>query len=270
MNRGAGRRVVFRDDDERRIFVDLLGEVVDLTELEVHGYCLVGNHYHLIVRSAAGELSAAMQQLGQSFTRRVNARRGVDGPIFRGRFHSVPVERDAHLVWLQRYVNANARDAGWTGRLADYPWSGLACSLGERSTPTWLSTQVVREWFGSVDRLEAFVSDSTPEPSAGPEQLRRVTWAEVEEASRIASAPGPGVHSDADVSAVALAVAVDTCGVPTSTITPLADLSVGRSNERLQRSMSKVAQRPELSEFARRTREVLACSNRSVGIAIGA
>lgn len=270
MNRGAGRRVVFRDDDDRRIFVHLLGEMVSGHDVEIHGYCLVGNHYHLIVRSTGGELSAAMQQLGQSFTRWANARRGVDGPIFRGRFHSVRVDREGHLVWLHRYVNSNARDAGWTGRLADYPWSGLACALGGRPTPSWLSTDFVMEHFGSATRFEAFVSDATFAPDLDRSTASRVTWEDVEQSCRIASAPGPGVHSRADVLAVSLAVAAGTYGISTSAISALSELSVGRANERVHRSIAKVAARPELSEFAVRTNDVLRCSNRSTGIAIGA
>lgn len=261
---------MFRDDHDRRVFVDLLGEMVSDNDVEIHGYCLVGNHYHLIIRSTGGELSAAMQQLGQSFTRRTNARRGVDGSIFRGRFHSVRVECDGHLVWLQRYVNANARDAGWTGRLADYPWSGLARALGERPTPSWLSTDFVSEWFGSAQRLESFVSNSPSVPDAGLGQASGATWTQVEQAARIASAPGPGVHSEADVSAVALAVAVGAYRIPISAIAPLADLSIGRANERVRRSLTKVASRPELSEFARRTKDALVCSEQLTSIAIGA
>jgi REP element-mobilizing transposase RayT len=143
MNRVSGRRVVFRSDRDRACFIDLLAEVDDRFGLEVHCYCLMGNHFHLLVRSERAELSAAIQWLAGNFTRRINAARGVDGPIFRGRFKSVSVTEPAHLAYLVRYIESNPLGLGWSEPLVDYPWSSLGCHAGVRSSPRWLHRDVV-------------------------------------------------------------------------------------------------------------------------------
>jgi hypothetical protein len=72
MNRGAGRRTVFKSVAERRLLVDLLGELTVRFELEAHAYCLMGTHCHLVVRSRGGRLSEGMKWVGSVFTREVN------------------------------------------------------------------------------------------------------------------------------------------------------------------------------------------------------
>ena len=87
MNRGAGRRVVFAQDHERVVFTELLGVIDERFGIETHSYCLMGNHFHLLVRSSDGALSAGMQHLSANFTRWINHQRETDGAIFRGRFN---------------------------------------------------------------------------------------------------------------------------------------------------------------------------------------
>jgi REP element-mobilizing transposase RayT len=142
MNRCAGRRVVFRNDSERELFLRLVADLEARFGAEVHCFCLLDNHYHPLIRSRNGRVSEAMGWLGSRFTRRVNAERGVDGAVFRGLFTSVLAERDAHLDWLFRYINANPLDLGWRRQLVAYPWSGLATTLGQSSAllggpPNW-------------------------------------------------------------------------------------------------------------------------------------
>ncbi len=199
MNRGAGRRIVFRDDCERQLFVDQLAQFEERFGIEVHGFCLMGNHYHAVLRSGAGRLSEAMAWLGSRFTLAVNAERDVDGAIFRGRFHSVHVERDEHLDWLHRYVNSNPTDLGWTRPLADYPWSGLATTLGDRSDQPWLRTDYFRSRFGAgACRLETFVEAARV---PGPLWVSGSSGSSIDEvlaAVELASGPGPDVNSVAE------------------------------------------------------------------------
>lgn len=180
MNRGAGRRVVFADSSERRYFLVLLSELEERFGLEVHAYCLMGTHYHLLVRSRDGRLSEAMKHLSASYTRRVNHHRNVDGPIFRGRFHSVPVLEDAHLQILCRYIHRNPLDLVPDSRLVRYPWSSLPALLGLRPRPAWLHCGTVLDWFGGdPQRLARFVQldddgDTRPDWLERIESLRPV------------------------------------------------------------------------------------------------
>jgi REP element-mobilizing transposase RayT len=108
MNRGARRQTIFLDDADRRCFVTLLTELDERFGVEVHLWCLVGNHFHLVVRSRDGRISDAMKFLSERFTRRSNDRHSHDGAIFRGRFHSVMITNDDHHRWLFHYVHQNA------------------------------------------------------------------------------------------------------------------------------------------------------------------
>lgn len=261
MNRGAGRRIVFRDDRERQLFLDLLAQLEERFGIEVHGFCLMGNHYHAVLRSGVGRLSEAMAWLGSRFTLAVNADRDVDGAIFRGRFHSVRVERDEHLDWLHRYVNANPADLGWTRPFAAYRWSGLATTLGMRSDQPWLRTDYFTSRFGAdARRLEDFVEVATrSEPIAMP-------WAsglsidDVVAAVELASGPGPEVNSAADQRAATALVALRR-GL--SDIPALADLEGDSSKAYVRRAHAALRTKPDLARLVVRVESVLAvCADR--------
>ncbi len=151
---------MFANDDERRLFLALLAEVGESTGIDTHAYCLMGNHYHLLLRSADGSLSSAMKQLSSGYTRRVNTWRDVDGPIFRGRFHSVLVDEVEHLQQLCRYIHRNPVDAGVVESARQYRWSSLPALIGDRRPPAFLHTSTVLSWFADrPERLLAFVDD---------------------------------------------------------------------------------------------------------------
>jgi putative transposase len=218
MNRGAGRRIVFRDDRDRERFLELLAQMDERFATEIHAFCLMGNHYHAVVRSSDGRISEAMAWLGSRFTIEVNRKRDVDGAVFRGRFHSVLVERDSHLDWLFRYVNANPAELGWTQRFAAYPWSGMASTLGERNDQAWLRTDYYRDRFGEDRRrLEGFVEAArSPLPHS---EVRRDCHStdDVNSAVELARAPGPNVNSTAEVRAAQTLVALR-CGIDESAV----------------------------------------------------
>ena len=91
MNRGAARADILCTDQIRDLFLAVAVEAVRKYALEVHGYCLMTNHYHLLLRSLEGRLTDGMRHLSSCFTQTLNYRRGRDGPLFRGRFASVRI-----------------------------------------------------------------------------------------------------------------------------------------------------------------------------------
>jgi REP element-mobilizing transposase RayT len=158
MNRGAGRRNVFATDEDRHAFSLELATIDHRFEVETHAYCLMDNHFHLLVLSDRGEVSRAMQHLGAVFTRRVNERRGVDGPLFRGRFHSVLLTAQEHFLQLVRYIHRNPLDVRPPPSLDRYPWSSHGAYLGAVPAPPWLHQEVVLDHFGGdVERYRTFV-----------------------------------------------------------------------------------------------------------------
>jgi putative transposase len=163
MNRGIDRGDVFRNDDDRMIFFDCLAVGASRFDLQVHAYCLLSNHFHLLLFSENGLLSDGMRFLAGRFTQRINYRDGRDGPIFRGRFASVPVKSEAHLVRVSRYIHRNPVEAG----LVRQAWEcrGRASAyLGMFTSPAWIRTDAILAMFGDqLGGYRAFLESEVDE-----------------------------------------------------------------------------------------------------------
>jgi putative transposase len=154
MNRGIDRGLVFRSDADRLVFLECLEAAVARYALQVHGYCLMGNHFHLLVFSEKGMLSDGMRFLSGRFTQRMNYRDKRDGPLFRGRFASVLIKSDAHLLCASRYIHRNPVDAGLAPEPEDWLWPSAGAYLGTREAPSWLRTDAILEMFGMAGQRE--------------------------------------------------------------------------------------------------------------------
>jgi REP element-mobilizing transposase RayT len=163
MNRGVDFGTVFFDDVGRLTFERLLGEVHDEHGLQIHAYCLMGNHFHLLGRDPDGAISRAMQQLSSSYTRIVNDQVGRDGPLFRGRFASVTVENDRQLIATAVYIHRNPIDLVPAEALAAYRWSSYPVYLARRSAPAWLSTDVIDQML-PIETHRELVANGTADP----------------------------------------------------------------------------------------------------------
>ncbi len=120
MNRGARRRPTFLSDADRSDFLELLGVARYRYGVETHGFSLMTNHHHVVVRSQSGELSAAIQYFASQYTRRFNHRHGFDGPQCRARFTSVPITTTEQLMTTTRYVHRNPYSLDPTLALTDH------------------------------------------------------------------------------------------------------------------------------------------------------
>jgi putative transposase len=143
MNRGAGRQQIFRTDGHRRYFLELLSEVVAEFNLEIHAFCLMSNHYHLLVKTPSPTLSEAMQSLSSNYTRKFNWWTKRDGPLFRSRYKTVVIDADSYLVQVSRYIHRNPVEAKLVSVPAEYPWSSYRYYLHEERCPDWLKTNAV-------------------------------------------------------------------------------------------------------------------------------
>jgi len=156
MNRGTRHGTVFHVAADGERFLDLVGQWSAETGVEVHAYCLMDNHYHLLVRSATGELSWFMQRVGAGYTKYLNRRLHQDGAVFRGRFRSKLVDTDAYLTVLNGYIHRNPTGRQPPPALDEYRWSSYGAYVGVMPAPDWLHTGILLE--RSASDVEAFRS----------------------------------------------------------------------------------------------------------------
>jgi REP element-mobilizing transposase RayT len=158
MNRGIARQPVFFTAKDGEEFEHLLATGSSRFDVELHAYCLMTNHFHLLLHCPRGGLSGFMQLVGARYTRELNERRHQDGPIFRGRFRSVHISDDRQLAAVGRYIHRNPLDIRPQVELADYRWSSYRhyCSPGGR--PGWLHTNALSP--GGAQAYRALVEGS--------------------------------------------------------------------------------------------------------------
>lgn len=147
-SRGDRREDIYADDVDRRAWLDVLEQVCDRFNWVVLAYCLMSNHYHLLVQTPEANLSAGMRQLNGVYTQRSNRRHGRTGHVFQGRFRAVLVDREAYLLELARYVVLNPVRAGMVPDAAVWPWSSYAAVVGAASAPDWLDVDALLSQFG--------------------------------------------------------------------------------------------------------------------------
>src|SRR4051812_17103654 len=130
MARGNERKPIYFDDDDRRRFLELLQKVVRRYRWECLAYCLMGNHYHLVVRTPLPNISRGMRLLNGDYASRLNARYERDGHLFQGRFRSVMIRSSDHLLVALNYVLRNPIAAGYCTAAGDWPWSSYRATVG--------------------------------------------------------------------------------------------------------------------------------------------
>ena len=164
-SRGNAREPIFLEDHDRRSFLHILGEVVERYRWLTHAYCLMTNHYHLLVETPEGNLSRGMRQINGLYTQRFNHGHERVGHILQGRFGAVLVERETHLLELARYVVLNPVRAGLVDSAETYPWSSLRATLALTEPPAWLATGALLAHFGSRARYLEFVREGVGQGS---------------------------------------------------------------------------------------------------------
>jgi len=149
MNRGARRMNIFHGDEEREIFLELLNQIHNRYQVEVHAYCLMDNHYHLLLKTPLANLSRAMKHLNGMYVQRYNKIQKTDGPLFRGRFKSIVIDAESYLLRLSRYIHLNPVKGKLINRAEKYPWSSCADYLNCRKRHQWLQTNSILGKFGN-------------------------------------------------------------------------------------------------------------------------
>lgn len=141
--RGDRREPIFVDNFDRTTLLDVLAIGLQRLDATVLAYCLMGDHYHLVVHTRRANLSMLMRHVNGVYTQRFNRRHGLVGHLFQGRFKAILVDRDSHLLEVCRYVDLNPVRAGLVAQPADWPWSSHAAHTGRHSGPPWLDSNTL-------------------------------------------------------------------------------------------------------------------------------
>ena len=173
-SRGDGREAIFVDDRDRRLFLEVIGHVLARFGWRCHAYCLMGNHYHLLIETPEANLTRGMRQLNGVYTQRFNRRHGRVGHVFQGRYKAIVVQKDGHLLELCRYVVLNPVRAGLVKSVRGWSWSSYRVTMGQSREPLWVTTDWVLAQFGrqraaAIREYQQFVAEG----------IGQQPWAEV-------------------------------------------------------------------------------------------
>jgi putative transposase len=125
LNRSNNRQTVFHKDEDFAAFLQALAELKERKPFALYGYCLMSNHFHLLLRPRGASISRIMQSVTVSHTQRYHRHYQSGGHVWQGRFKSPVVQNDEHLLCVLRYIEANPLRAGLVRRAGDYPWSSF-------------------------------------------------------------------------------------------------------------------------------------------------
>jgi putative transposase len=175
-SRGNERKAVFKSERDREKFLSYLGSATERYAAIVHVYCLMDNHYHLLLETPAGNLSQIMHHINGAYTTYYNTKRERSGHLFQGRFKAILIEADEYAKELSRYMHLNPIRAGMCAHPEEYPWSSCRYYTVETKAPDWLQRGFILGYFGkdfSVsmkryrDFVQAVMGESYGNPLAG-------------------------------------------------------------------------------------------------------
>jgi len=151
-SRGNERRTVFQSNRDREKYLSYLESAHERYGAVIHVYCLMGNHYHLLLETPRGNLSKILHYINGAYTTYFNIKRGRSGHLFQGRYKGILVDKDEYCKELSRYVHLNPVRAGIVKAPLEYPWSSYRYYVGRDKKPKWLTTEFVLGDFGSEGR----------------------------------------------------------------------------------------------------------------------
>jgi REP element-mobilizing transposase RayT len=149
--RGDRRSTIFRTDSDRLTWLAMLAETCGRFAFSVLAYCLMGNHYHLVVQTRQGQLSRGMRYLNSNYSQYFNRQHGLVGHVFQGRYHAVLCQQNQYLMELSRYTVLNPVRARLVTHPGHWLWSSYGAMVGTVDAPAWLSRDSALAQFGSEE-----------------------------------------------------------------------------------------------------------------------
>lgn len=194
MNRGRARQKIFHGENYFEAFLAGLSEAHQRFGIQIQSYCLMDNHYHLLVKTPEANLGRAMRHINGVYTQRHNRLKKTDGSLFRGRYKAICVEEDSYQLQLSRYIHQNPLQAKMVKNIEDYPWSSYPYYVNKQKPPEWLYQQeiyqqlhVKTKWrekyrafveLGVDEEITRFYSKGNTVPYLGSETFRDWAYAQ--------------------------------------------------------------------------------------------
>jgi REP element-mobilizing transposase RayT len=166
-SRGNARQTIFLDDLDNLEFLRLLATAVVRAGFICHSYCLIPNHYHLLLETPEPNLDQGMRLLNRRYAHRFNQRYERVGHVFQGPYRAELLQRDAHLLEVCRYIALNPVRAGLCEDPADWPWSSYSALAGLVEPPTFLTLDLVHAMCGGAAGFRSFVADGAERQRPG-------------------------------------------------------------------------------------------------------
>ncbi|WP_299074179.1 transposase [uncultured Paraglaciecola sp.] len=153
-SRGNDKKKIYFQDTDFKLFLKILNDACEQFNWIIHAYCLMTNHYHLLVETPDANLCKGMRQLNGVFTQSMNRKHQRVGHLFQGRYKAILVDKNAFLLELCRYIVLNPVRANLVNFPHEWQWSSWHCTIGSQASPPWLATDFLLKLF-SEDRKQA-------------------------------------------------------------------------------------------------------------------
>lgn len=153
MNRGRARQKIFHSAEYFDAFVKTVEEAHSRFGVQLLSYCLMSNHYHLLVKTPEANLDRVMRHINGVYTQRYNRLKNTEGSLFRGRYKAILVEEDSYQLHLSRYIHLNPLEAKMGSKPEDYPWSSYPAYLGHCKPSDWLYCHEIYAQLGVKSRF---------------------------------------------------------------------------------------------------------------------
>jgi len=169
-SRGNCLNAIFTSDNDRTAFLQLFGAVCKQFNWLCYAYCLMDNHYHLLIETPEGNLSKGMRQLNGVYTQRFNRTHAQVGHVFQGRYKAILVDKAALLLETARHIVLNPVRVGEVPNAQDWAWSSYQATVGSIGRPVWLASSTLLETLGTssehaIDRFTQFVVEGLNQPA---------------------------------------------------------------------------------------------------------
>jgi REP-associated tyrosine transposase len=171
-SRGNLRAPIFLSDDDRSRFLGLVERAGHVDGLVCHAYCLMGNHYHLLIETPRANLAEAMHRINRGHAQQFNATHAREGHVFERRYRSWIMRGTERQMEAVRYIVRNPVRAGFCESAEEWPWSSHRATVGLCPQPPFLTLVAVHRWFGADGdasaAYEAFVAAGVDAPNCPP------------------------------------------------------------------------------------------------------